>query len=149
MKKDIERKNFGQKNISPIKPQNNSQSHKELAYARSFFVYNLVADKIADGDTFPLLIVNILQLKNFRVRSAVELEGLKAFIPIIEQFCSDDKTDDEVQDGSNGASNAQKFCKVRRLPWRSTDVQQALLILDAHQEKKLRGAVLARKGNPP
>jgi hypothetical protein len=91
-----------------------------------------------------------LKLKSVRLATAIEIGGLDSFLPIIEHCVSDDETDDEISPAvTTVKSQRQKYCKVRRVPWRSKDVEQALLILDTYRDKQLQGAPLGRKGNPP
>ncbi|EFP91826.1 uncharacterized protein PGTG_18020 [Puccinia graminis f. sp. tritici CRL 75-36-700-3] len=58
-------------------------------------------------------------LKQTRSTTAVEIGGLETLLPIIQQCCSDDETDNEILPTLTIAkAQRQKYCKVLQLPWR-------------------------------
>ncbi|WAQ83710.1 hypothetical protein PtA15_4A158 [Puccinia triticina] len=97
-------------------------------------------------------------LKAARLESAIEIGGLNHFLPVIKNACSDDETDDEALSAAPVASTSRrvsagtkrhtkKFCKVRRLPWRSQALTEAFVALDEYRDRKKGGHLTSAKGD--
>ncbi|KNZ58231.1 hypothetical protein VP01_1970g1 [Puccinia sorghi] len=88
-------------------------------------------------------------IKSFWLQSALEIGGLKAFLPIICNCCSDNETDDEVPPQTSTSRRTQKLCKIIRLPWQSEEVSEAFTLLDDYRDRQEAGKPEARKGAKP
>lgn len=60
---------------------------------------------------------------------------------MIEKACSDDETEDE------GSSSGP--CLIRRLPWRSLEVDRIMEALDVHRNKVTQSIPKNSQGRPP
>ncbi|WAQ90910.1 hypothetical protein PtA15_13A310 [Puccinia triticina] len=87
-------------------------------------------------------------LKQSRLEAAAEIGGLNNMVPIIRGSCSDDETDEEAIPTPILSKYRQKYCKTKRLPWRSNELENILILLDRYRELKESSEVLGRRGSP-
>ncbi|CAH7686093.1 hypothetical protein BY996DRAFT_4587190, partial [Phakopsora pachyrhizi] len=61
---------------------------------------------------------------------------LIGLIPVVEGCCSDDETDDEAMEVDIAESQTVKQCRVLHLPWRSTQVENIMKLIDELRDPK-------------
>ncbi|KAI7946013.1 hypothetical protein MJO29_012401 [Puccinia striiformis f. sp. tritici] len=93
----------------------------------------------------------LASLKRWRLQEVLSHPSLIGLVPVIEQCCSDDETDDEFParpTPRRGSSKIAMRAKVLRLPWRSDQVECIMIGLDRLRARHLEYAV-QKPGNPP
>ncbi|PLW38171.1 hypothetical protein PCASD_09469 [Puccinia coronata f. sp. avenae] len=87
-------------------------------------------------------------LKRWRLEEVVLHPNLINLIPIVEQCCSDDETDDEA-DPSLLRPGAPMRASVLKLPWRSEKVERIMIALDQLKARRRNYSVQQPNTPPP
>jgi hypothetical protein len=73
--------------------------------------------------------LHLWKLKNWRLEEVVRHPSLVGLIPVIENCCSDDETDEEA-DRSPVRPGLPMRAVVYKLPWRNEQVERIMIALD-------------------
>ncbi|CAH7671513.1 hypothetical protein PPACK8108_LOCUS6284 [Phakopsora pachyrhizi] len=61
---------------------------------------------------------------------------LYELLPVVENCCSDDETDDDAMDEKKNSTQPTKYCTVLRMPWRSTLLGKLMVHINILQDPR-------------
>lgn len=70
-------------------------------------------------------------------------------LEVIEVVCSDDETADEAVDSPIATKSGGTPCLIRRLPWRSTELEDIVVGIDSFRLKVTQSIPKNAHGRPP
>ncbi|PLW39676.1 hypothetical protein PCASD_15459 [Puccinia coronata f. sp. avenae] len=84
-------------------------------------------------------------LKNVWLETTAAIGGLKGLPELIRKCGSDDESDEEALPTQITLKYPQEFCKTQKLPWQSSQLEEAFVLLDMHREQTLNAAVMGEE----